>query len=159
MSSRCSAARKRACSPGSRRTVRASPRASASRTCAAPARSWRGASPTTPTTSPTCVPRLSNGNADLGRIGLEHLFAVSLNARQLGAAKPARQCFERLAAELALPPGELLYVGDDAHLDVLAARAAGLKTAWMNRSGAPWPAQLPPADLTVRDCLELAQRL
>jgi len=101
---------------------------------------------------------LSNGNADLGRIGLEHLFAVSLNARQLGAAKPARQCFERLAAELALPPGELLYVGDDAHLDVLAARAAGLKTAWMNRSGAPWPAQLPPPDLTVRDCLELAQR-
>ena len=102
---------------------------------------------------------LSNGNADLGRIGLEHLFAVSLNARQLGAAKPARQCFERLAAELALPPGELLYVGDDAYLDVLAARAAGLKTAWMNRSGAPWPAQLPPPDLTVRDCLELAQRL
>jgi len=42
---------------------------------------------------------------------------------------------------------------------VLAARAAGLKTAWMNRSGAPWPAQLPPPDLTVRDCLELAQRL
>ncbi len=102
---------------------------------------------------------LSNGNADLGRIGLGHLFAVSLNARQLGAAKPARQCFERLAADLALPPAELVYVGDDAHLDVLAARAAGLKTAWMNRSGAPWPADLPPPDLTVRDCLELAQRL
>ncbi len=102
---------------------------------------------------------LSNGNADLGRIGLEHLFAVSLNAGQLGAAKPARQCFERLAADLALPPGELVYVGDDAYLDVLAARAAGLKTAWMNRSGAPWPADLPPPDLTVRDCLELAQRL
>ena len=102
---------------------------------------------------------LSNGNADLGRIGLEHLFAVSLNAGQLGAAKPARQCFERLAADLALPPAELVYVGDDAHLDVLAARAAGLQTAWMNRSGAPWPADLPPPDLTVRDCLELAQRL
>jgi len=102
---------------------------------------------------------LSNGNADLARIGLGHLFAVSLNARQLGAAKPARHCFERLAAELALAPRELVYVGDDAHLDVLAARAAGLKTAWMNRSGAPWPKDLPPPDVTVCDCLELAQRL
>jgi FMN hydrolase / 5-amino-6-(5-phospho-D-ribitylamino)uracil phosphatase len=102
---------------------------------------------------------LSNGNADLGRIGLGHLFAVSLNARQLGVAKPARACFERLAAQLALEPQQVIYVGDDAQLDVLAARAAGLRTAWMNRRNSDWPAHLPPPDVTVRDCLELAQYL
>jgi len=102
---------------------------------------------------------LSNGNADLARIGLDHLFAVSLNARQVGAAKPHRRCFERLAAELALDVGAILYVGDDALLDVLAARSAGCRTAWMNRRAQPWPPTLAPADLTVADLHELAAAL
>jgi HAD superfamily hydrolase (TIGR01549 family) len=102
---------------------------------------------------------LSNGNADLGRIGLEHLFAVSLNARQVGVAKPHRRCFERLAAELALSPAQLLYVGDDALLDVFAARTAGCLTAWMNRRSLPWPQALAPADLVVGDCTALAEAL
>ena len=99
---------------------------------------------------------LSNGNADLARIGLDHIFNVSLNARQIGAAKPHPRCFERLARELALDPGAIAYVGDDPQLDVAAARAAGLRTVWMNRRALPWPAELPPADLTVRDCAQLA---
>jgi putative hydrolase of the HAD superfamily len=102
---------------------------------------------------------LSNGNADLARIGLHHLFALSLNARQIGAAKPARRCFERLAEELAVAPEELLYVGDDPQLDVVAARGAGLRTAWMNRRGRSWPPELPGADLSVLDCNELARAL
>ena len=102
---------------------------------------------------------LSNGNADLERIGLEHLFAVSLNARQIGVAKPHRRCFERLAAELALAPGAILYVGDDALLDVLAARSAGCASAWMNRGAQPWPSSLAPADLSVGDLHELATAL
>ncbi len=102
---------------------------------------------------------LSNGNAELGRIGLDHLFALSLNARQVGAAKPDRRCFERLAQELALAPAQLLYVGDDPVLDVEAARAAGLKTAWMNRRAHAWPGELAPADITVTNCAELAQAL
>jgi FMN hydrolase / 5-amino-6-(5-phospho-D-ribitylamino)uracil phosphatase len=102
---------------------------------------------------------LSNGNAELNRIGLDHLFALSLNARQVGAAKPDRRCFERLARDLGLAPAQLLYVGDDPHLDVEAARAAGLKTAWMNRRAHVWPDALAPAELTITDCAELAEAL
>ena len=102
---------------------------------------------------------LSNGNADLARIGLEHVFNVSLNARQIGAAKPHPRCFERLARELALDPGAIAYVGDDPQLDVAAARDAGLRTVWMNRRAHAWPQELPPADLTVRDCAQLAAAL
>jgi FMN hydrolase / 5-amino-6-(5-phospho-D-ribitylamino)uracil phosphatase len=102
---------------------------------------------------------LSNGNAELQRIGLDHLFALSLNARQVGAAKPDRRCFERLAQDLALAPAQLLYVGDDPHLDVEAARAAGLKTAWMNRRAHLWPAALAPAEFTITNCTELAEAL
>jgi FMN hydrolase / 5-amino-6-(5-phospho-D-ribitylamino)uracil phosphatase len=102
---------------------------------------------------------LSNGNADLARIGLSAPFAVSLNARQIGAAKPDRRCFERLAQSLALSPGEILYVGDEPWLDVAAARAAGCRGAWMNRRASPWPVELAAPDLTVRDCTELAALL
>jgi 2-haloalkanoic acid dehalogenase type II len=102
---------------------------------------------------------LSNGNADLGRIGLADLFSVSLNARGVGAAKPDRRCFERLVQDLELEPHEVIYVGDDPVLDVAAARAAGLPTAWMNRTNQSWPAAVRPADINVSDCLELASVL
>ena len=102
---------------------------------------------------------LSNGNADLERIGLAHWFSLSLNARQIGAAKPARLCFERLAEGLGVAPGALWYVGDDPYLDVEAARAAGLGTVWMNRGGHRWPDGLAAADLTVADLTALAQAL
>jgi 2-haloalkanoic acid dehalogenase type II len=102
---------------------------------------------------------LSNGNADLGRIGVADLFSVSLNARGVGAAKPDRRCFERLVEDLHLEPQEVIYVGDDPLLDVEAARTAGLATAWMNRTGQTWPATLHPADIDVSDCVELASQL
>lgn len=102
---------------------------------------------------------LSNGNADLARIGVADLFSVSLNARGIGAAKPDRRCFERLVQDLELQPQEVVYVGDDPLLDVEAARAAGLLTAWMNRTSQVWPATIQPADFNVADCLELATLL
>jgi putative hydrolase of the HAD superfamily len=102
---------------------------------------------------------LSNGNADLARIGVADLFSVSLNARGIGAAKPDRRCFDRLVQDLNVAPREVVYVGDDPLLDVEAARAAGLLTAWMNRTRQQWPATLQPADFNVADCLELATQL
>jgi FMN hydrolase / 5-amino-6-(5-phospho-D-ribitylamino)uracil phosphatase len=102
---------------------------------------------------------LSNGNADLERIGLDAAFSLSLSARQIGAAKPDVRCFERLARELAVEPRQVLYVGDDPWLDVAAARAAHCLGGWMNRRAALWPPELAPPDLSVGDCLELAERL
>jgi 2-haloalkanoic acid dehalogenase type II len=102
---------------------------------------------------------LSNGNADLVLIGLASLFSVSLNARQIGVAKPHLRCFQQLAGDLRLEPRNILYVGDDPFLDVQAARAAGLRTAWMNRDGASWPRNLERADIDIADCTQLADLL
>jgi putative hydrolase of the HAD superfamily len=102
---------------------------------------------------------LSNGNADLARIGLDEAFTVSLNARQIGAAKPHRRCFERLARELGLAPQEILHVGDDPWLDVEAARAAGFVSAWMNRRALVWPQELALPDVVVTDCAQLSALL
>jgi len=102
---------------------------------------------------------LSNGNADLARIGLREFFVLSLNARQIGVGKPHPRCFERLATDLRLEPAEILYVGDDPVLDVEAARAAGLPSAWVNRFALQWPSEIAPADLAVTNLAELAASL
>jgi len=102
---------------------------------------------------------LSNGNADLVRIGLAPFFVVCLSAREVGVGKPHPRCFERLARELQVKPGEILYVGDDPLKDVDAARASGFGTAWMNRFGASWPGEVAPPDLVIADCSALVTQL
>ncbi|HVH32530.1 MAG TPA: HAD family hydrolase [Tahibacter sp.] len=101
---------------------------------------------------------LSNGNADLGRIGLRHLFADCVSAREFGLAKPAPEIFHEACRRVGLAPGEVLHVGDDPLLDVHGARGAGLPTAWLNREGAAW-SQPQRADIEFRDLTELADWL
>jgi putative hydrolase of the HAD superfamily len=102
---------------------------------------------------------LSNGNADLERIGLSEFFAISLNARQIGVGKPHPLCFERLAEGLGVRPYDILYVGDDPVLDVEAARGAGLSTVWVNRFDQQWPSEIVPADIVVMDFAQLVELL
>ncbi|MGH8042878.1 MAG: HAD family hydrolase [Rudaea sp.] len=101
---------------------------------------------------------LSNGNADLQRIGLAGYFRFQVSARDCGVGKPAPAIFHAACARLNLPPEAVLHVGDDADLDIAGAQAAGLRTAWVNRSGAVW-SRLPPPHLAVRDLQELADTL
>lgn len=102
---------------------------------------------------------LSNGNADLARIGLHEHFAVSLTAGDVGAGKPDPRGFLAVAERLGVEPGELAYVGDDPHIDVAGARAAGLRAVWINRAGRTWPLDVRAPDLEVRSVAELAERL
>jgi len=98
---------------------------------------------------------LSNGNADLERIGLAHHFEVRLHAAALGCAKPDARSYSRLAEALTLRPAEILFVGDEPHADVVGPRAAGMQTVWVNRGGVVWPDALPAADACITDLTEL----
>ena len=102
---------------------------------------------------------LSNGNADLGCIGLAHHFEVMLSAAALGCAKPDPRAYAALADALTLQPAEILFVGDEPHADVLGPRAVGMQTVWVNRMGAKWPEALPPADASVTDLAGLVTLL
>ncbi len=102
---------------------------------------------------------LTNGNADLARIGLAHHFEVMLAAEHIGCAKPDARAYTRLTDALTLPPEEILFVGDDPHADVLGPRAAGMRTAWMNRRRTIWPGDLAPADHVIADLEELVALL
>jgi putative hydrolase of the HAD superfamily len=91
---------------------------------------------------------LSNGNADLVRIGLAERFACCLHSREFGAAKPEPAFFHAACAQLNLPPHEVLHVGDHVDMDVVGAARAGLRTCWLNRPNeAGEVAQWPHADL------------
>ena len=76
---------------------------------------------------------LSNGNADLHRIGLMHVFRFQLGAREHGAAKPAASIFHVACEQLGCAPADVLHVGDDIEMDVVGAHRAGLRTCWINR--------------------------
>lgn len=107
---------------------------------------------------------LSNGNADLERIGIDHLFVGQLGAREHGSAKPETSIFLAACARLGCAPHEVLHVGDHAVMDVLGAARAGLRTAWVHRDDArahqpAWPYETVAPDLIVHDLAALADRI
>ncbi len=101
----------------------------------------------------------SNGNADLARIGLAHFFERSVAARQVGALKPDPVIFRKVIEATDLALDEVVYVGDDPHLDVEGARRAGMQAIWINRTQAEWPATIEPARHNVRSLDELVEVL
>lgn len=96
---------------------------------------------------------VSNGNADLELIGLDHLFPVRVHARHLGHAKPARAIYLAACERLGCEPREVLHVGDDPELDVLGARNVGMRAVWLDRHRAGWrrDAPAPPRLERLRD--------
>lgn len=82
---------------------------------------------------------LSNGNADIRRVGLSHLLTFAISASDAGAAKPAPAMFEAACLRLGVAPDQIVHVGDDPENDVSGAARAGLRTVWVNRSGKEWP--------------------
>jgi putative hydrolase of the HAD superfamily len=101
---------------------------------------------------------LSNGNADVNRIGIGQYFCGSLSARDVGVGKPDARIFLAAAQRLQLAPQQILHVGDDESLDVLGALATGMQTAWVNRSDKLWSLGEQP-HATVADMAELCDLL
>ena len=62
---------------------------------------------------------LSNGNADVHRVGIGHLFHAA-------------------AASAQVAPHAVLHVGDDPLMDVVGAFQAGMQSVWVNRAGGVW---------------------
>ncbi len=102
---------------------------------------------------------LSNGNADLQRVGLGRFFQGAITAQGFGVAKPDARIFHEAARLAGVPPEAVLHVGDDATLDVLGALDAGLQAAWTNRDEALWPHEGREPHLACYDLSELCAAL
>ncbi|MEH6648754.1 MAG: HAD-IA family hydrolase [Motiliproteus sp.] len=94
---------------------------------------------------------LSNGNADVGLVGIGQFFEFSLNADQVGRAKPDPLMFEQMLERAKIDADQVVHIGDHPEHDIAGAQRCGLRTLWVNFADAPWPGTTPP-DLQAR-CL------
>lgn len=98
---------------------------------------------------------VTNGNANLERIGIRDLFDDVVSAVTAGAAKPARPIFDAAVKAGGASATQTLHVGDHPLYDVHGARDAGLRAVWVNRNGDEWPDEFEAPDIEVRHVGEL----
>lgn len=105
------------------------------------------------------VVAVSNGNADVHRVGLGRYFRAAFSAQEFGVAKPDPRIFQAAAQAAGVLPREVLHIGDDAALDVVAALQADMQAAWVNREGRAWAHEEHRPHLQVADLDALVQAL
>ena len=97
---------------------------------------------------------VSNGNSDPARCGLAGRFQFVVFAQDHGVEKPDPALFQVALRQVGCRPDQMLHVGDSLENDVLGAARAGLRTAWLNRSGAPNSTGIRPG-VEIRSLAEL----
>ena len=101
---------------------------------------------------------LTNGNADITRLGLSEHFSFAFSAEEVGAPKPAPDLFHRALAHTGVQPEEMVYVGDDPIKDVDTANRVGLHTIWVANDARPGPGETEP-DQVISDIRELPEAI
>lgn len=102
---------------------------------------------------------VSNGNADINRVGLGHLFECSWSAADAGVQKPVADIFHSLLDKLELLPTEVIHVGDDPKTDIQGAHNANIRSIWINRNHQPWPENISPPFMEINDLTKLPEIL
>ena len=102
---------------------------------------------------------VTNGNANLEKIGIRDLFDGVVSAAMAGAAKPARPIFDKAVEVGGASAAQTVHVGDHPFYDVHGARDAGLRAVWVNRNGDEWPEEYPAPDGEVQHLGELCDLL
>ncbi len=106
---------------------------------------------------------MSNGSAEvaeklLTEAGLREEFEALMSVEDAGAWKPDREAYAYAARACGTAPDDMLLVA--AHpWDVDGAARAGMHTAWLNRSGVPYPGHFTSPEQTVTALTDLAGRL
>lgn len=106
---------------------------------------------------------LSNGATSvaaelLERAGVRRLLETLLSAEDAGAWKPAERAYRHALETCGVAAGDAMLVAVHPW-DVHGAARAGLRTAWVNRSGGSYPAHFLAPDVEVASLDELAERL
>ncbi|MBU3058513.1 HAD family hydrolase [Pseudomonas indica] len=87
---------------------------------------------------------LTNGNADVRRLGLADYFQFALCAEELGVGKPDPHPFREALKRAGVEAEYAVHIGDHPSDDIQGAQAAGLRAIWYNPQGKAWPAERAP---------------
>lgn len=106
---------------------------------------------------------LSNGSAGIaGKLftdaGIRASFESLLSVEDAPAWKPARASYEYAAVSSGSDPSEMMLVAVHPW-DIHGAARAGLRTAWLNRTGASYPGYFEAPDVSVAALTELPAAL
>ena len=106
---------------------------------------------------------LSNGSTQVAEslfraAGIRGEFDLLLSVENAPGWKPLRAAYEYAAEICGVDPGRMLLTAVHPW-DIHGAAHAGLRTAWINRAGAPYPGYFTAPDITVSTLDELASIL
>lgn len=87
---------------------------------------------------------ITNGNADVRRLGLADYFAFALCAEDLGIGKPDPTPFREALKRASVDAGAAVHVGDHPDDDIAGAQRAGMRAIWYNPTAKPWEAERRP---------------
>lgn len=91
----------------------------------------------------------------LEREGVADLFETVVVSDEVGWRKPKPVIFELALRRMGTAPGDALFVGDRADIDVAGAQAVGMAAAWINRDAGRLPEGLQAPEFEIRDLAEL----
>ena len=97
---------------------------------------------------------ITNGNADVRRLGLADYFQFTLCAEELGVGKPDPKPFQEALKRSGIAAEHAVHIGDHPSDDIAGAQAAGLRAIWFNPLGKPWESAQSP-DGEIRSLAEL----
>ncbi|MGN6689091.1 MAG: haloacid dehalogenase type II [Actinomycetales bacterium] len=106
---------------------------------------------------------LTNGSTQVAErlftgAGIREEFEALLSVEDAGAWKPARAAYEYAARTCGTELADMLLIAVHPW-DIDGAARAGMATAWIDRTGAPYPDVFTAPSLTATSLTELAERL
>ncbi|TDF83408.1 HAD family hydrolase [Pseudomonas sp. H9] len=101
---------------------------------------------------------VTNGNADVRRLGLADYFKFALCAEDLGIGKPDPLPFHEALRQGQVQAHAAVHIGDHPGDDIAGAQRAGLRAIWFNPQGKTWDADSRP-DAEIQRLSQLPELL
>ncbi len=103
---------------------------------------------------------LTNGDPDLiadavRSSGLDGIFDHLITVHEAGIFKPHRQVYDLVSSHFGVPLSQISFQSSN-RWDVTAAKVAGMRGVWVNRTNAPGEYPDTPPDIEMRDLVPLA---